>query len=117
MNRNMQPKIHRSATTYSVQNSISDTLPVCPAFQRVDWSKGYGVARLGGPPVSASTLLTRSFEGVSDEVTAIEMPRLRSIDVVRPRINHQLSTKRKCLLLLALIGFLLRSGFLRRQPA
>jgi hypothetical protein len=26
MNRNMQPKIHRSATTYSVQNSISDTL-------------------------------------------------------------------------------------------
>ena len=25
-NRNMQPKIHRSATTYSVQNSISDTL-------------------------------------------------------------------------------------------
>jgi hypothetical protein len=30
MNRNMQPKIHRSATTYSVQNSISDTLSVCP---------------------------------------------------------------------------------------
>src|SRR5580658_7940214 len=28
MNRNMQPKIHRSATTYSVQNSISDTLSV-----------------------------------------------------------------------------------------
>ena len=26
MNRNMQPKIYRSATTYSVQNSISDTL-------------------------------------------------------------------------------------------
>jgi len=26
MNRNMQSKIHRSATTYSVQNSISDTL-------------------------------------------------------------------------------------------
>ena len=25
-NRNLQPKIHRSATTYSVQNSISDTL-------------------------------------------------------------------------------------------
>jgi hypothetical protein len=25
-NRNMQPKIHRSATTYSVQKSISDTL-------------------------------------------------------------------------------------------
>ena len=52
----------------------------------------------------------------TDEVTPIKMPRLRSIDVVRPRINHQLSTKRKCLLLLALIGFLLRSGFLRRQP-
>ena len=31
-NRNMQPKIHRSATTYSVQKSISDTLSVCPAF-------------------------------------------------------------------------------------
>jgi hypothetical protein len=29
MNRNMQPKIHRSATTYSVQNSISDTLVSC----------------------------------------------------------------------------------------
>jgi hypothetical protein len=29
MNRNMQPKIHRSATTYSVQNSISDTLYTC----------------------------------------------------------------------------------------
>jgi hypothetical protein len=29
MNRNMQPKIHRSATTYSVQNSISDTLISC----------------------------------------------------------------------------------------
>jgi hypothetical protein len=26
MDRNMQPKFHRSATTYSVQNSISDTL-------------------------------------------------------------------------------------------
>ena len=26
MNGNMQPKIHRSATTYSVLNSISDTL-------------------------------------------------------------------------------------------
>ena len=24
--------------------------------KRIDWSKGYGVARLGGPPVSASTL-------------------------------------------------------------
>ena len=53
----------------------------------------------------------------TDEVTPIKMPRLRSIDVVRPRTNYQLSTKRKCLLLLALIGFLLRSGFLRRQPA
>jgi hypothetical protein len=28
----MRPKIQRSATTYSVQNSISDTLYVCPAF-------------------------------------------------------------------------------------
>src|SRR5271168_2292423 len=32
MNRNMQPKIHRSATTYSVQNSISDTLSGRPSF-------------------------------------------------------------------------------------
>jgi hypothetical protein len=31
-NRNMQHKMHRSATTYSVQNSISDTLSVCPGF-------------------------------------------------------------------------------------
>ena len=29
MNGNMQPKIHRSATTYGVQNSISDTLQSC----------------------------------------------------------------------------------------
>jgi hypothetical protein len=27
-NLNMQPKVHRSATTYSVQNSISDTLRI-----------------------------------------------------------------------------------------
>jgi hypothetical protein len=29
-NRNMQPRIHQPPTTYSVQNSISDTLSVCP---------------------------------------------------------------------------------------
>jgi hypothetical protein len=29
MNRNMQPKIHRSATTYGAQNFISDTLLKC----------------------------------------------------------------------------------------
>ena len=29
-NRNIQPKIHHRATTYSVQNSISDTLVCCP---------------------------------------------------------------------------------------
>jgi hypothetical protein len=34
MNRNMQPKIHRSATTYSVQNSISDTLRNNPQRNR-----------------------------------------------------------------------------------
>ena len=32
MNGNMQPKIHRSATTYSVLNSISDTLSGRPPF-------------------------------------------------------------------------------------
>jgi hypothetical protein len=42
MNRNMQPKIHRSATTYSVQNSISDTLSVCPRQSRfVTPAKGW----------------------------------------------------------------------------
>ncbi|MGB8539984.1 MAG: hypothetical protein WCD57_26400 [Acidobacteriaceae bacterium] len=30
MNRNMRATIHHSATTYSVRNSISDTLPSCP---------------------------------------------------------------------------------------
>ena len=35
MSRNMQPKIHRSATTYIVQNSISDTLiPISYIFVR-----------------------------------------------------------------------------------
>jgi hypothetical protein len=35
MNRNMQPEIHPSATTYSVQNSISDTLiPIAARRQK-----------------------------------------------------------------------------------
>jgi hypothetical protein len=36
--RNMQPEIRRSATTYSVQNSISDTLFVCPETLRQEIS-------------------------------------------------------------------------------
>jgi hypothetical protein len=86
-------------------------MPVKLEVERLD-SFGDGTGTLG----SFGTGEFRDSE-FRDEVTAIEMPRLRSIDVVRPRTNHQLSTKRKCLLLLALIGFFLRSGFLRRQPA
>ena len=42
--------------------------------KRIDWSKGYGVARLGGPPVSASTLLGAA--SMSKPVTAMAVLRL-----------------------------------------
>ena len=41
--------------------------------KRVDWSKGYGVARLGGPPVSASTLFGAA--SMSKPVTAMAVLR------------------------------------------
>ena len=57
MNRNMQPKIHRSATTYSVQNSISDTLipslsaaSSAPIYGLSDGFIGFGI--VGGAVVS-----------------------------------------------------------------
>src|ERR1700756_3420869 len=43
--------------------------------KRIDWSKGYGVARLGGPPVSASTTLF-SAASMSKPVTAMAVLRL-----------------------------------------
>jgi hypothetical protein len=36
MNRNMRATIRRSATTYGVRNSISDTLPVRPELIRMN---------------------------------------------------------------------------------
>ena len=42
--------------------------------KRIDWSKGYGVARLGGPPVSASTLFGAA--SMSKPVTAMAVLRL-----------------------------------------
>ena len=42
--------------------------------KRIDWSKGYGVARLGGPSVSASTLLGAA--SMSKPVTAVAVLRL-----------------------------------------
>jgi CubicO group peptidase (beta-lactamase class C family) len=42
--------------------------------KRVDWRKGYGVARLGGPPVSASTLFGAA--SMSKPVTAMAVLRL-----------------------------------------
>ena len=42
--------------------------------QRIDWSKGYGVTRLGGPPVSASTLFGAA--SMSKSVTAMAILRL-----------------------------------------
>jgi hypothetical protein len=47
MNRNMQAKIHRSATTYSVQNSISDTL--IPITHELDRCGADGEHRRIGP--------------------------------------------------------------------
>ena len=41
--------------------------------KRVDWSKGYGVARLGGPPVSASTVFGAA--SMSKPVTAMAVLR------------------------------------------
>ena len=42
--------------------------------KRIEWSKGYGVARLGGPPVSASTLFGAA--SMSKPVTAMAVLRL-----------------------------------------
>ncbi len=42
--------------------------------KRIDWSKGYGMARLGGPPVSASTLFGAT--SMSKPVTAMAVLRL-----------------------------------------
>src|ERR1700744_4037924 len=42
--------------------------------RRIDWSNGYGVARLGGPPVSASTLFGAA--SMSKPVTAMAVLRL-----------------------------------------
>jgi CubicO group peptidase (beta-lactamase class C family) len=42
--------------------------------KRVDWSKGYGVAHLGGPPVSMSTLFGAA--SMSKPVTAMAVLRL-----------------------------------------
>jgi hypothetical protein len=42
-------KIHRSVTTYSVQNSISDTLSVCPAFPRPAFPPGPAFPRFPFP--------------------------------------------------------------------
>ena len=42
--------------------------------KRIDWSKGYGVARLGGPPVSASTMFGAA--SMSKPVTAMAVLRL-----------------------------------------
>jgi CubicO group peptidase (beta-lactamase class C family) len=42
--------------------------------KRIDWSKGYGVTRLGGPPVSASTLFGAA--SMSKPVTAMATLRL-----------------------------------------
>jgi CubicO group peptidase (beta-lactamase class C family) len=42
--------------------------------KRIDWSKGYGVARLGGPPVSASTLFGAA--SMSKPLTAMAVLRL-----------------------------------------
>src|ERR1700743_3689820 len=42
--------------------------------KRIDWSKGYGVARLGGPSVSASTLVGAA--SMSKPVTAMAVLRL-----------------------------------------
>src|SRR5580658_1271030 len=50
--------------------------------KRIDWSKGYGVARLGGPPVSALTLFGAA--SMSKPVTAMAVLRLvqeRKIDL------------------------------------
>jgi CubicO group peptidase (beta-lactamase class C family) len=46
--------------------------------KRVDWSKGYGVARLGGPPVSESTLFSAA--SMSKPVTAMAVLRLAQED-------------------------------------
>ena len=42
--------------------------------KRIDWGKGYGVARLGGPPVSASTLFGAA--SMSKPLTAMAVLRL-----------------------------------------
>lgn len=42
--------------------------------KRIDWSKGYGITRLGGPPVSASTLFGAA--SMSKPVTAMAVLRL-----------------------------------------
>src|SRR5271170_799069 len=42
--------------------------------KRIDWSKGYGVMRLGGPPVSGSTLFSAA--SMSKPVTAMAVLRL-----------------------------------------
>lgn len=42
--------------------------------QRIDWSKGYGLTRLGGPPVSTSTLFGAA--SMSKPVTAMAILRL-----------------------------------------
>jgi CubicO group peptidase (beta-lactamase class C family) len=42
--------------------------------KRIDWSKGYGVARLGGPPVSVSTLFGAA--SMSKPLTAMAVLRL-----------------------------------------
>src|SRR4029077_777891 len=42
--------------------------------KRIEWSKGYGLARLGGPPVSASTIFGAA--SMSKPVTAMAVLRL-----------------------------------------
>jgi CubicO group peptidase (beta-lactamase class C family) len=48
--------------------------------KRIDWSNGYGVARLGGPPVSASILFGAA--SMSKPVTAMAVLRLVQEDKI-----------------------------------